>query len=423
MVTDTASGCNDAAEVTVNVISGASITEQPVGDSLCAGGDTSFSVTASGPDLTYQWRKNGINIDGATEATLSLTNIAASDGGSYDVVVTPGCGDAVTSNAVTLTVNAIPTAEASNNTPVCEGDTVNLSGSSDIGVTFEWTGPNGFVSTAQNPSISNVSMANAGVYTFTATSAAGCSFTGTTTVTVNANPEVVITASGGGSNACVGEIKTLTASAESSPTILTQNFEGSLDGWILENLSTTTGSGNPALTAWTILPSPTTISSESISSNDASQFISSNADAGGSGISINTRLQSPAFSTIGYVSANLSFYHYYRSLTATAAPFVEYSLNGTDWITLKSYTAAQGTFSAFVQDNIALPAAALNQPEVYVRFRFQGGWIWSWSIDNISITGVPIPVEITCCQPQTCMLTKMLPFHITESLLQRFMLL
>ena len=68
-----------------------------------AGSNVSFSVTASGNVTSYQWRKNGVDIAGATGASHTINPTAASDAGTYDVVVTNVAGSA-TSSAATLTV-------------------------------------------------------------------------------------------------------------------------------------------------------------------------------------------------------------------------------------------------------------------------------------------------------------------------------
>ncbi|MEZ4839069.1 GEVED domain-containing protein [Flavobacterium sp.] len=216
VVVTSSAGCTHTSEVTVNVVSGAVIETQPVALSQCEGTDASFSVVATGPSLTYQWRKDGIDIVGATSATLDLTAISATDDASYDVVVTPLCGAAVTSDAVTLTVNLLPTVDASNSGIVCEGENITLTATSDIpGSTFAWTGPNGFSSTEQNPVLSNVTMANVGEYTVTVTSPQTCESTASTSVSVNPNAPLEITVSGSATTACVGELKALTASANS----------------------------------------------------------------------------------------------------------------------------------------------------------------------------------------------------------------
>lgn len=403
VVVTASTGCTLSSSVDVNVVSGVTITDQPTAVSQCAGTDASFSVTATGPGLAYQWRKNGEDILGnasATTATLLLNGIVEADEASYDVVITPLCGDAVTSNAVALTVNDIPTAVASNDGPVCEASDLNLTGTTSNGVTFAWTGPAGFTSTDQNPSISNVSAANAGTYTFTATSADGCSFSGTTTVVVTPNPALSISSSGSATTACAGEIKTLTANYTAGTyTIYSENFNAPTNAWTTINNST--GGATPANVAWTLRPSPFT-QGATFTSNDASQYYLSNPDAAGSGVTSNAILQSPAFSTLGYTSASVSYFHYYRHLTATQN--VEYSTDGTNWVSFKTYNTTQGAANAFVQDTVALPAGALNQPTVYVRFRYQDGWAWYWAIDNFVVTGTAAPSD-TIWSPTTDLYT------------------
>ena len=98
------SGCTRTATTTVTVNTPPAITGQPVSQIGCTGGTIVFRVTATGSGLTYQWRKGGVNIGGATSATLTLNNVQISDAGSYDVIVSGTCPSAVTSNAATLVV-------------------------------------------------------------------------------------------------------------------------------------------------------------------------------------------------------------------------------------------------------------------------------------------------------------------------------
>ncbi len=71
-----------------------------------------WTVTASGAGpFTYQWRKNGENIAGATTATLTLPRVLPADTGSYDVVVTNYFGS-TTSNSGVLTILPLPAVTA-----------------------------------------------------------------------------------------------------------------------------------------------------------------------------------------------------------------------------------------------------------------------------------------------------------------------
>ena len=82
------------------------ITTQPVGVSVRVGSAITLSVTATGGNLTYVWRKDGVAITNATSASYSKT-AALTDAGSYTVVVTNSAGS-VTSNTATVTVTAAP---------------------------------------------------------------------------------------------------------------------------------------------------------------------------------------------------------------------------------------------------------------------------------------------------------------------------
>ena len=127
------------------------ITTQPQSISVAAGNPASFTVTASGSQpLSYQWRKNTINIGGATNSTYTIPAVSQSDAGNYSVIVSNSAGSA-TSNDAVLTVtpaNQLPTATI--NTPgagatYAGGDVINFSGTGtdpeDVNIPasgFEW---------------------------------------------------------------------------------------------------------------------------------------------------------------------------------------------------------------------------------------------------------------------------------------------
>ncbi|MES2775594.1 MAG: PQQ-dependent sugar dehydrogenase [Bacteroidota bacterium] len=89
------------------------ITNQPLSVTVTAGQPASFSVNASGATpMTFQWKKSGVNITGATSSTYTIPNVTTANAGSYTVTVSNSFGS-VTSTAATLTVlayNAPPVA-------------------------------------------------------------------------------------------------------------------------------------------------------------------------------------------------------------------------------------------------------------------------------------------------------------------------
>jgi len=101
-----------AATLTVNAAAVApTISTQPANQTVTAGQTAAFTVVATGTaPLSYQWRKNGVNIAGATAASYITPATATSDSGStFGVVVSNSVGS-VTSAAATLTVSAAPVA-------------------------------------------------------------------------------------------------------------------------------------------------------------------------------------------------------------------------------------------------------------------------------------------------------------------------
>ncbi|MDZ7608273.1 MAG: immunoglobulin domain-containing protein [Cyclobacteriaceae bacterium] len=76
---------------------------------VCAGQSVTFSVNAGvTTSPTYQWRKNSVDIPGATNATYTVAATVAGDAGSYDVVVSGSCAGTATSTVAALTINALP---------------------------------------------------------------------------------------------------------------------------------------------------------------------------------------------------------------------------------------------------------------------------------------------------------------------------
>jgi len=101
------------------------------------GQTATFSVTATGTaPLHYQWRKNGVNISGATNSSYTTPQTVAADNGSLFSVVVSNSGGSVTSHNATLTVRIPPTI-----TTQPANKTVNVGQTAKFSVTATGTTP------------------------------------------------------------------------------------------------------------------------------------------------------------------------------------------------------------------------------------------------------------------------------------------
>jgi hypothetical protein len=153
------------------------------GGTITAGGGTGDST------ITIAWTTHG-----AKTVTVSYTN-------------STGC-TATSPAKYNITVKALPVSTARNNGPVCSGNALNLIGGPAGMTAYSWTGPGGFTSLTQNPSVSaNSIVAMSGKYTLTVTNASGCKDTAVTSVSVNALPAVT---AGNNGPVCEGNALNLT---------------------------------------------------------------------------------------------------------------------------------------------------------------------------------------------------------------------
>ncbi|MFO0839993.1 MAG: immunoglobulin domain-containing protein [Phycisphaerae bacterium] len=95
---------SNPAALTVNTVP--VITAQPTNQAACVGGSVTFSVTATGGALLYQWRKEGSPISGATGPTYHIASALPGHGGNYRVWIANSCGN-VESQVVTLRVPGV----------------------------------------------------------------------------------------------------------------------------------------------------------------------------------------------------------------------------------------------------------------------------------------------------------------------------
>jgi gliding motility-associated-like protein len=210
----TENACNSIAGTTTVTVN--SIPSTPIAGSnspICEG--NSINLTANTlVGATYSW--TGPNGYSNTLQNPILSNATSLISGVYSVTITlNGCTSLV--GTTNVTVNPIPsTPNPGSNSPVCEGSSINLTTPTIAVATYSWTGPNGFISTSQNPSISNSTSLMSGVYSVTVTLGGCSSLAGTTSVIVNPSPSTPT--AGSNSPICVGSIINLTSSSLSGAT-------------------------------------------------------------------------------------------------------------------------------------------------------------------------------------------------------------
>ncbi len=167
---------------------------------VTCGSTSTFNLTFLPPEIA-QTVTTAINTGGLCNTTTSTTSGSTSVAtvtvtgascnlGSHVIsfTATDNFNPTPASTTVNITVNVVAaTTTASSNAPICSGTTLNLQTPSlGSGTTYSWSGPNGFTSTLQNPTVSNATTAANGTYTVTATTSGGCIVTGSTVVVVNA---------------------------------------------------------------------------------------------------------------------------------------------------------------------------------------------------------------------------------------------
>ncbi len=193
-VTD-ANGCSKTAQVTATVNSTNAGTINTTSNSPICEGNT-LNLNASG-GANYAW--SGPNNFSSSLQNPVLQNANGSKSGTYQVTVTStnGC---ITILQTATAVNLIPVGAVASNSPLCSGNTLNLEATG--GTQYVWSGPNGFVSGLQNPSISNISTANVGTYSVTI-SANNCSVV--KQILVNVNSGGIAATATNNSPICEGE--------------------------------------------------------------------------------------------------------------------------------------------------------------------------------------------------------------------------
>ena len=163
--------------VTINVVPPCTTPTPSISGTTTYCTGQTIALTASG-GTTYSWA--GPNTFSSTSATISR-EATTTNGGAY--TVTAANGTCTVSTSVSVLVNDNPTVSVTSNSPVCVGNSINLSASGS-GTTFTWSGPNAFSATGATPTIAEATTTMSGAYTVTAANGS-CTATANTSVSVS----------------------------------------------------------------------------------------------------------------------------------------------------------------------------------------------------------------------------------------------
>ncbi len=222
-VTDT-NNCSGSSSSVVNVGQlGVSIV--PASQSICVDGTIDLFSNVSGGTEPYSYQWQGPNGFTSNTQNVTINNATLSNTGTYQLTVTDinGCSgiSSATVNVGQLNVLVSPEIEA-----VCIGSTITLTANSTGGVapyTYQWSGPNGFISTSNPAIINNATLLNAGTYHVVVIDANSCSGSGSSNINVD---QVIVSVSPSNTSVCPGSTVVLTANVTTGVAPYTYQWSG-----------------------------------------------------------------------------------------------------------------------------------------------------------------------------------------------------
>jgi PKD repeat protein len=302
-------------------------------NTICAGTSMTFTATpVNGGTPTYQWKVNGSNVgtNSPTFTSSTLTN-----GQVVTCVMTSSIAGttAATSNSTTVTVNAIPaTPTVTANNPICSGSAINLTTATVANATYAWTGPNGYTSTSQNPTVANSTTAMNGTYNLIVTTNGCSSVAGTSTVSVtpSVTPANSVAITAGGNPTCVSQSVTFTATGINGGS--TPSYQWKVNG-------TNVGTNSQTFT-------PTSIANGSIIScvltSNAACFTSATATSNAITMTVTTSvtpaLTIAASTTTICAGSNVTFTS--APANGGTAPTYQWKLNGNNVSSNSTYSSS-----------------------------------------------------------------------------------
>lgn len=377
-------GC-EASDTTITAVQ---TVFDPTGVSATANGPICADDTLRGygsPDnnnYSYSW--TGPGGFSSTTKDFIIAGTVVTQSGNYILSVINGV--CTVKDTVAVTIKPRPADfGAVYNAPLCSGNTLNLTASTtSTGVTYAWTGPNGFSATSATPGISGASAAHNGNYYVTAT-LNGCSLSDTVVVTVKPKPAVPTMNNNG--PVCAGETIMLAAASTTGgasyswigPNSYTSSLQNPTIGNSTTSMSgtytaTTTldGCSSSATTSVTVKPMPTAVTTSSNTPVCAGNNLL---------VSIGTSTSGSTYSWTGpnsFTSANLSNTISSTTTAATGWYVAKVDLNGCSF---------KDSVYATVNPIPATPTISFNSPLCFGEtLNLNGGSVtggsYSWTGPN-----------------------------------------
>lgn len=207
IVTIDINSCVNSDTVTVSVQPSPAAVVLNNNGPICSGNSLQLNSTSSTSGVTYAWA--GPNAFSANTQSSAIANATTVATGWYHMTVDlNGCTYIDSTYAAVHAIPATPTINY--NSPLCVGETLNLSTSTVSGAIYTWTGANNFSSSLNNPVRSNMQFADSGVYRLMVTVNGCSSEQDSVAVPLNPTPFVVILATPG-DTICVNSPAVFTA--------------------------------------------------------------------------------------------------------------------------------------------------------------------------------------------------------------------
>ena len=251
-----------AATLTVNAAAVApTITTQPASQTVTAGQTATFTVAATGTaPLSYQWKKGGTALSGATSASYTTPATTSTDNGTQFTVTVSNTAGSVTSAAATLTVNAAAVAPSITTQPASQTVTAGQSATFTVAVTgtaplsYQWQKNGANITGATSSSYTTpvtTTADNGSTFNVVVSNAAGTVTSAAATLTVNAAAVApTITTQPASQTVTAGQTATFTVAATGTAPLSYQwqknggNITGATSSSYTTPATTTTDSGS-----------------------------------------------------------------------------------------------------------------------------------------------------------------------------------